>query len=185
MMVCNTQQQLPGLHNQWQAGTYSSMMANIKPEPQTYGQYGCQYNNSNGNQQSAEEILDNMTDLKEIKLEDLCYLDNEDFGVVLDDARSLEPMRSSASPQSQYSTAQSTSSSLSDLECCGGSPGASSVESWPSDQMVPTTSPRLQSQYSDDKGLYIDTSSQKSCEQGVPQQYSQMYHPQYQQLQNR
>lgn len=182
-MVCNnSSQQIAGTHAQWE-GSYTSMIANIKPEPQSYGQYGCQYGAAC---QSAEQILDNIADLKDIKLEDLCYLDNEDISeFALDDARSLEQLRSSSSPQSQYSTANSTSSSVSDIDCCGGSPASSSVESWLSDQMVPTTSPKLQSQHSEDNALYIDTTSHKR-QQTMPQLYRQQYTAQhYQQTQAR
>ncbi|XP_067936169.1 transcription factor ast-1-like isoform X2 [Watersipora subatra] len=174
MMVCNAQQQLQATHTQWQASAYTNMVANIKPEPQSYGQYCCQFSSDN-TYQSDEQILDNITDLKDIKLEDLCKLDNEAINeFVLDDARSLEQLRSSASPDSQYST----SSSLTDLEC-GGSPASSSVDSWLSDQMVPTTSPRQQSQFSEERGLYLDTSSKDQMPMMAP--YAQPHYQQYQQ----
>lgn len=176
--------------NQWPiSGSYSHMVANIKPEPQSYDQYGCQYtNNSSYQQQHCNNgniveniILENITDLKEIKLEDLCYLDNEDFSeYVLNDSRSLEQIRKTSSPQSQYSSA--TSSPLSDLEYYSSSPASSAADSWHSDQMVPSVS-KNHPQYIEERPLYVDTNKQRCSSLATPAAHqspfygSSLHHP--------
>lgn len=198
-MICNQQTVSPpgSLSSQWPAtSSYTSMVASIKPEPQSFGLYGCQYGNNTNTTYtptptnntspavcSEQQILENITDLKDIKLEDLCYLDNNEElnEFVLNDARSLEQLRSSVSPQSQYSSvATPPSASLSDLECCGGSPASSSADSWLSDQMVPS-GPKAPAHYysgADERGMYIDTAVKHGAyqqEQYRQQQYQQQH----------
>jgi len=93
--------------------SYTQVMANIKSEPQAYGHYGCQYPSATPS--PAADFTDDplQGDLKDIKLEDLCYLA---------DTFPADKSRSSVSPSSFCST---------DYEC-GGSP----TSDWP-DQMVP------------------------------------------------
>lgn len=163
-MICNQQT----ASAPWQS--YSSMMASIKPEPQSYGQYGgvCQqaYPNTASPYSStgspytphdatstADDQLDN--DLQDIKLEELDNLDNEINEFVLNDARSLEQMRSSVSPQSHCS---------SDIDCAG-SP-LSATDSW-YDQRVPSISPYTRPE-TENTALYMDSHAKHIA---MPQHY--------------
>lgn len=155
--------------------SYTSMVASIKPEPLSYGQYGGSYPEAGSPYSStgspyaptspytapvevaaapADYQLDN--DLQDIKLEELDNLDNEINELVMNDARSLEQMRSSVSPQSRCS---------SDIEC-GGSP-APSTDCW-YDQRVPSAgSPFIRD--TDSAGLYTqDNTTPTAIKQQVP-----------------
>ena len=178
-MICN---QTPSTAAPWQS--YTSMVASIKPEPQSYGQYGGSYPEAGSPYSStgspytptspytvpaADDQLDN--DLQDIKLEELDNLDNEINELVMNDARSLEQMRSSVSPQSRCS---------SDLEC-GGSP-APSTDCW-YDQRVPSAgSPYTRD--TDSAGLYTqDNTTPTAIKQQPLPPVPQMQHYQSQQQQ--
>lgn len=134
----------------------ADLLSHVKAEPMSYGQYGCQpYSIENQQHQPSlcDEILGE--DLKDIKLEDLCYLNTEVNDFALHDARPCDQFRNSVSPQSYCS---------SDLDC-GGSPASSTAESWfstgSSDHVVPGASPQHTPCYqtnTEDRKLYVDTS---------------------------
>lgn len=145
----------------WNTGGYTELLANVKSEPQSYGQYGCHYPQEIRQSaapltpqiscsSSADELLDE--ELKDIKLEDLCHLTSEVSDVALQDARFCDQLRNSTSPESFCS---------SDLEC-GGSPASSTAESWLSsgssgDHMVPSPQHTPNYPMKEEKRLYVET----------------------------
>lgn len=168
-MICNQSvpQGVPTSH--W--GSYTEALASsVKLEPQSYGQYGGHY--SAHAQPGSDDPLD--TDLKDIKLEDLCYLNPEVNGYSFPDIASCsEQTRNSASPQSFCS---------SDLEC-SASPASSVAESWlsgGSDHVVPGASPRQATSYQprEERPLYVDVCPKPLPTLYTPQQQQPM-HPSY------
>lgn len=184
------------VHNQSSAtassgwtSSYTELLSNIKSEPQSFGQYGYQYPQQTQRataltpqvscSSSAEDPLDE--DLKDIKLEDLCYLSTEVNDFAFHDARMCDQLRSSTSPASYCS---------SDLEC-DGSPASSTAESWfstgSSDHVVPGASPQHTPnfQLKEESPLYHESvpkptmPQQPATPQSYPAQRMAAAHPNY------
>lgn len=175
-MVSN---QPPPSSSPW-TSSYTELLSNVKTEPQSFGQYGCQYPSPESQHpvpltpqiscsSGVEDTLDE--DLKDIKLEDLCYLSTEVNDFALQDARICDQLRNSTSPNSYCSS--------SDLEC-GGSPASSTAESWFSsasnDHVVPGASPQHTPsfQLKEENPLYVESVPKPA----MPQPTHHSYQPQ-------